>query len=215
MTAHIPPLRFRALTRHYDAVLAATTRERTWRAAVLRCVAVSMPAGHVLDLGCGTGSLLREMDRVPALAAWAIGIDRDERALDIASAKLAHPAATRLVRADARRLPFADASFELAVSCLFFHHLDDPAKRGALTELQRVLRPGARLVVADWGRPSGALTSIGFLAVRLLDGFACTRASARGTLPSMIAAAGFGSPLEKAVVGTPLGVVRVWEASRN
>src|SRR5581483_11007903 len=46
-------------------------------------------------------------------------------------------------------LPFDDESFDVVVSNYAFHHLDDPAKELALSEVRRVLVPGGRLVLCD------------------------------------------------------------------
>jgi ubiquinone/menaquinone biosynthesis C-methylase UbiE len=50
---------------------------------------------------------------------------------------------------DVTRLPFGDASFDLIVSSLSLHHWDDPG--AARPELARVLRPGGRIVIYDFG----------------------------------------------------------------
>lgn len=215
MGAYIAPLRVRAFTRYYDAVIRASTREQAWRGEVARCLARETPRGRVLDLGCGTGSLLHAL-RSTGLhrSVELVGCDLDVDALGIATGKLAGDAVA-LVRADARRLPFGNAEFDTAVSCLFFHHLDGEAKCGVLAELHRVLRPGGRLIVSGWGKPLGPGTWAGFQLVRLLDGFAVTRESARGTLPPMIADACFSDVSEVAATLTPLGVVRTWSAMRR
>ena len=141
------------------------------------------------------------------------GIDADARALEIAAGKIG-ARAVRLHRGMAQALPFADGTFDLVVSSLFFHHLPDAGKRATLREARRVLRAGGRLLLCDWGRPTGWLTHAGFAVVRLLDGFETTRASVAGTLPGLVAGEGFPQPIEHEAVVTPLGVVRSWTAKQ-
>jgi ubiquinone/menaquinone biosynthesis C-methylase UbiE len=90
----------------------------------------------------------------------------------------------------AEDLRFPDASFDCVTSTLMLHHLAPQPKRAALREAARVLRPGGRLVIADWGRPRDLLAAAGFLAVGLLDGFTPTRDHAAGQLPELLAEAG-------------------------
>ena len=55
----------------------------------------------------------------------------------------------------AEHLPFPGAAFDVVTSTLLFHHLPADAQCDALREIVRVLRPGGRLVVADYARPRG------------------------------------------------------------
>lgn len=207
--AYLPPLRFGFLTRWYDAVVDATTRSTTWRAQLVSLAALRH-GESALDIGCGTGTLAVALaDSAPGAAVF--GIDADTDALAIAAGK-AGSRAVRLHRGMAQALPFADGTFDLVVSSLFFHHLADPIKRATLREARRVLRAGGRLLVSDWGRPTGPLTHAGFALVRLLDGFETTRASVAGALPGFLVDEGFAQPTEHEPVVTALGVVRLWSA---
>ena len=87
-------------------------------------------------------------------------------------------------------VPLPDRSFDRVVASLVLHHLTTAQKRAALTEAYRVLRPGGRLHVADWGAPRDPAMRLAFLALRTLDGFERTRTHARGELPDMVAVRG-------------------------
>ncbi|MBL8788499.1 MAG: class I SAM-dependent methyltransferase [Deltaproteobacteria bacterium] len=100
------------------------------------------PGPRVLDLGCGTGALLRALeDRI----AHGVGVDASPGMVAVArrespSDKLAFEVI------DGPRLPFPDASFDVVVSLLSFRYLDwDPI----MDEVRRVLAPGGRLLVVD------------------------------------------------------------------
>ncbi len=99
---------------------------------------------RVLEIGCGTGTLLNEM---LARGFKAYGIDASGPMLRQAQAKLAakdwH---SRLVRARVTNLPFPDQSFETVVSTFPSNYIMQVA---ALKEINRVLYPGGRLVIVD------------------------------------------------------------------
>lgn len=107
-------------------------------------------AGHrVLDVGCGTGNLLRSTGkRHPDVDL--VGLDPDPRALARAGRKVRRAGlAVRLDRGFAQELPYPDNSFDRVLSSLMLHHLDSASKDALLAEVHRVLRPDGLLVLAD------------------------------------------------------------------
>jgi SAM-dependent methyltransferase len=97
--------------------------------------------GIVVDLGCSTGYLLEDLTaRYPQAVLFGV----DLVASGLAKAHQNAPGA-HLLQADVCALPFADASVDAAVSANLLEHVPDDQL--ALTELCRVLRPGARAVV--------------------------------------------------------------------
>jgi len=107
------------------------------------------PDSHILELGCGPGSLWRpNMVRIPA--GWQITLtDFSPGMLAEARANLAgaHPFAFE--QADAQAIPFADASFDAVIANHMLYHVPDRAK--AFTEIRRVLRPAGRFYAATNG----------------------------------------------------------------
>ena len=208
---YIPPLRFRWLTPWYDAIVRLTTREGTCKQR-LASLAALKNGDRVLDLGCGTGTLSQAL-AASAPGASVVGLDADDEALNIASRKTESTrGAIFYNRGFAQRMPFANGAFDVVASSLFFHHLDQGAKRAVLVEARRVLNHRGMLYIADWGKPAGPVSRAMFLLVQGLDGFETTRDSVQGTLPQLIRDAGFIALREDESVMTPLGVMRFWSA---
>lgn len=147
-------------------------------AATLRLLEALQPESgqRLLELGCGTGKTLTIAGRESGLELF--GLDRSLAMLRAARRRLRHvPAASRirLVRADARRLPWLDRSFDgvYAESVVCFQ--DDEAVASILSEVARVLRPGGRFVLneAIWrpGVPQEVASELHARAVRELGVF--------------------------------------------
>jgi SAM-dependent methyltransferase len=100
---------------------------------------------RVLDAGCGTGYGSKILARA---GADVVGVDIDPAALD--EAREAAPERVAFEMADARKLPFADAEFDVAVCFEVIEHVDDP--ESILDELRRVLRPDGLLVASSPNR---------------------------------------------------------------
>jgi len=107
-------------------------------------------AGHrVLDVGCGTGNLLRTTGKRHR-DVELVGVDPDLKMLARAERKLRRAGLkARLDRGFAQELAFPDASFDRVFSSLMLHHLDGESKGEMLAEVRRVLKPGGLLVLAD------------------------------------------------------------------
>lgn len=108
---------------------------------------------RALDVGCGTGTLALAAQRRVGAAGYMAGIDPGPAQIARARAKTArsHQAADFQVGV-IEKLPFADQSFDVVFSTLMMHHLPAPLKRQGLAEVARVLKPGGRLVIADFAR---------------------------------------------------------------
>jgi len=117
------------------------------RTAALGLATVPAPA-RVLDVGCGTGLVLRELAaRLPATEVL-VGIDPAPGMVEIArSSATAGDARIRFDTGTAEELPYADESFDLVISAVSFDHWAD--QRAGLLECRRVLAPGGSLVLSD------------------------------------------------------------------
>jgi ubiquinone/menaquinone biosynthesis C-methylase UbiE len=117
--------------------------------AVLNMVEKEYAPQVVLDVGCGTGRLLRKVrERWPT--AQLIGVDAAAGMID--RARQLMPYATFYV-SKAESLPLLDDSVDLALSTASFHHWQDKEK--ALREIKRVLRLGGRFILGDIWPPFG------------------------------------------------------------
>jgi len=140
---------FDGVARRYDltnTVLSAGL-DRRWRKRTRQCLELR-PGQRVLDLAAGTGVSTAELRRSGASAI----------ACDFSLGMLRAGRATRgrtnvpFVAGDGMHLPFADATFDAATISFGLRNVADPAL--ALRELARVVRPGGRLVVCEFSRPS-------------------------------------------------------------
>jgi ubiquinone/menaquinone biosynthesis C-methylase UbiE len=86
-------------------------------------------------------------------------------------------------------LPYAGGTFDCAASSLMFHHLPTPLKREMLAEVRRVLRPGGRLHLLDFG-PLGHGVPAAAVA-RVFGGFEEVGDNLAGRVPAFLTEAGF------------------------
>ncbi len=122
--------------------------DRAWRRIAIRALG-DTAAGDVLDLCAGT------LDFTAALAPRArsvVAVDFCAPMLEAGLAKIPAGANVRTVCADARELPLPDASVDAVVIGFGIRNVPEPER--ALAEARRVLRPGGRMVVVDFFRPT-------------------------------------------------------------
>jgi SAM-dependent methyltransferase len=208
---YVPALGFQWLTPAYDVVVRTTTRERTFKTALIEQADIG-PDQEVLDLACGTGTLAIWIKQ-RHLQANVRGIDGDPNILAIASRKAKEAnVPIGFDRGLSFSLPYPDASFDRVLSSLFFHHLCWRDKQRTAQELYRVMRPGGQLHVADWGRASGALMRAAFFAIQLLDGFENTQGNVEGRLVELFREAGFSDVSEQRTFATVFGTLSLYHA---
>jgi ubiquinone/menaquinone biosynthesis C-methylase UbiE len=192
--SYTPPLAYSALTPFYDITLELLGFGAAFKNGVARLADVREQE-TVLDLGCGTGSLLRALTAQQPHARYT-GLDPDLRALAAARRRLrAEAGRVSLIQGYAQHLPMTGQSFDVVLSTLIFHHLPDDAKRQAMREVHRVLRPGGRLLLVDFGKPRTVVARVQLRLGSVFDGSDNMRTNLAGGLPAMLADAGF-SPTE-------------------
>ncbi|WP_169986795.1 class I SAM-dependent methyltransferase [Microbispora sp. H10836] len=157
------------------------------RAAFTRVAMQARPrAGHrILDVGCGTGYLTRILAPVVTPSGHVTGVDPSPPMVEYARRRA--PGNCTYVVGEGQSLPFPDGSFDAVVSSLAVHHIPGDARPRALREMFRVLRPGGRLVIAEFRPPASPLAA---RLVGMLTGPAM-RHDPRDLLGSLIPDAGF------------------------
>ncbi|ABS64318.1 Methyltransferase type 11 [Parvibaculum lavamentivorans DS-1] len=207
----VPALGKSEFTNSYDKVIAVMTREKRWRPLVVNALALQT-GETVVDIGAGTGSqaiLLKQA--VPGIRI--IGIDPDPDVLAIARAK----AEAAAVEVDWRQ-GFGDEADQIAgseiadavVSSLVLHQCPMEVKSGILAAANRVLKPGGRLVIADFGLQRTFLMRTLFRQVQAVDGYEYTQPNAEGILAELIPAAGFTNFEERHVFPTHTGSISIY-----
>jgi SAM-dependent methyltransferase len=150
------------------------------RTAVLALSACAAPQ-RILDVGCGTGYLLRLLASKWPQATELAGIDAAAAMVEVAD-RLADDERLRFSVGVAERLPYPDGSIDLVVSSTSFDHWSD--QQAGLRECARVLVPGGRLVLVDQFSP--------WLSATLICGRSA-KARTRGRAGRLLSAAGFRS----------------------
>lgn len=137
---------FAANAGEWDGIRALHIPEDQVEGALLEFVGPSQVSAY-LDLGTGTGRIL---ELVAPRASRAVGIDLNGEMLTLARARIERASLNHVQvrRGDLFELPYADDSFELITVHQVLHYLEDPS--AAVAEAARVLKPGGRLVIADF-----------------------------------------------------------------
>jgi demethylmenaquinone methyltransferase/2-methoxy-6-polyprenyl-1,4-benzoquinol methylase len=138
---------FDRVARRYDLTNTVLTAglDRSWRRATRAALAVR-PGERVLDLAAGTA-----VSTLPLAAAGATAVACD---FSLGMLRAGRHRRVRLVAGDALALPFGDGAFDAVTISFGLRNVADPD--AALRELARVTRPGGRLVVCEFSRPTWA-----------------------------------------------------------
>jgi demethylmenaquinone methyltransferase/2-methoxy-6-polyprenyl-1,4-benzoquinol methylase len=148
---------FAGLPRWYDRMGAVLSfgQDPRWRRALVAGIDPT-PGERILDVATGTGLVAFELARRGG--CQVVGLDQSEDMLDGARARLADDPALAdqmtFVRGEAERLPFEDGEFDALTFTYLLRYVDD---RGAtMRELARVVRPGGRIGMLEFGVPQVA-----------------------------------------------------------
>ena len=144
-------------------------------------------AHSVLDVGCGTGTLIVMLKRRYS-AVEVVGVDPDSKALQRARKKVGRAGVSvQLDHGFADELPYGEQSFDRVFSSFMFHHLDEDERERTSREVLRVLKPGGSFHLLDFVSNE---TSHGFFE-RLFAGHALMKTNTSERILQLITRAGF------------------------
>ena len=159
---------FARIARRYDFLndLQSFGLHRSWKRRVVKLAQVT-PASQALDLCCGTGDIAFALAQ---RGAATTGLDFSAQMLAVAAQRQNNPKSKiqnlKFIQGDAQQLPFPENSFDIVTVGYGLRNLTS-WERG-LDEMFRVAKPGARLIVLDFGKPPNALwRTIYFTHLRL------------------------------------------------
>lgn len=184
----IPAAGFHIFTPFFDFICSFIGLGKAYRKKVLERVKVPNKKLRVLDAGCGTGSLAIELKKLkPKLELYAIDID--DGILSIAREKAKkQKLKINFKKAFIQKLPFPDKYFDFVYSSLVIHHLKAKDKELALEEICRITKKGGSFLLADFGKPRNALSSVfSFFSIVFEQGYE----NYKGKLPDMLLNAKF------------------------
>jgi demethylmenaquinone methyltransferase/2-methoxy-6-polyprenyl-1,4-benzoquinol methylase len=157
---------FATIAPRYDLIndVQSFGRHRRWKRRVAE-LAVVRPGDRALDLCCGTGDLALALAH---RGAQVVGLDFTEQMLAVAKKRIQYSVFSvqkenrqsairnpQFVRGDAQRIPFPDAEFDIVTVGYGLRNLAN--WETGLREMARVAKPGARLLVLDFGKPDNPL----------------------------------------------------------
>ncbi|MBG6140008.1 demethylmenaquinone methyltransferase [Longispora fulva] len=136
---------FDGVARRYDLTNTVLSfgQDRAWRRATRQALNLK-PGERCLDLGAGTGVSTEELARS---GAYVVGAD-----ISVGMLREGRNRGVPLLAGDALALPFADESFDAVTISYAIRNVHDPD--AALREMARVTKPGGRLVVCEFSRPT-------------------------------------------------------------
>jgi ubiquinone/menaquinone biosynthesis C-methylase UbiE len=170
------------------------------------------PHQVVLDIGCGTGTLVVLIKSLhPDIEV--VGLDPDPKALARARRKAGRASlSVRFDQGFSNEMPYPDRTFDRVFSSFMFHHLDRSEKAKTLTEVRRVLKPGGSLHLLDFG--GGEARGGDRLLARVFHAPDGMRDNFEGRVAALMAEAGFTQPTETAASrATLIGRVAYYSAS--
>jgi len=147
---------FARIARRYDFLndLQSFGLHRSWKRQVVDLAQIK-PGNRALDLCCGTGDITFALAK---RGADATGLDFSPQMLEVAAQRQQAGAKApnlRFIQGDAQQLPYPDKSFDIVTVGYGLRNLTS-WERG-VDEMHRVAKPGARLIVLDFGKPPNAL----------------------------------------------------------
>lgn len=140
----------------YDAYMRNVTfgREQVLREMTVDLAQVK-PGNSVLEIGCGTGTLTLAAKRRVGPAGEAFGIDQIPGMVAASQRKAAQANEKITFQAGSiDNIPFPDNRFDAVLCSFMIFHMSEETRRKGIAEIQRVLKPGGRLLVLDMASPA-------------------------------------------------------------
>jgi demethylmenaquinone methyltransferase/2-methoxy-6-polyprenyl-1,4-benzoquinol methylase/phosphoethanolamine N-methyltransferase len=153
--------------RIYDWLVRVHTfgNEQRFRSEILRFAELRSDES-VLDVGCGTGTLLIEAARTLGSGSLLHGLEPSSEMLAHARRKAkARIAGSNFVQGSADQMPFPENSFDVILCTMVFHHLPPAMQLGAIAEMCRVVRPGGRIVIVDMQAPPSVAAKLSLVTL--------------------------------------------------
>ncbi|MCS7172717.1 MAG: bifunctional demethylmenaquinone methyltransferase/2-methoxy-6-polyprenyl-1,4-benzoquinol methylase UbiE [Armatimonadetes bacterium] len=147
---------FSRIARRYDLLngLLSLGLHRRWKRFAVACTGIA-PGDAALDVCCGTGDLALLLWERAGAAGRVVGVDFSGPMVEVARSRAGSRKGLWFVQGDAESLPLPDEAFHAATVGFGIRNVADLDR--ALRELHRVLRPGGRLVILEFGQPRNPL----------------------------------------------------------
>jgi demethylmenaquinone methyltransferase / 2-methoxy-6-polyprenyl-1,4-benzoquinol methylase len=162
MAAADAPRIFTGIADSYDRVATVLSlgQDPRWRRALVEAIDAA-PTDRVLDVATGTGMVAQELhDR---FGCSVVGLDQSADMLRMARSR--DGVFETIVEGRAEELPFEDGAFDHLTFTYLLRYVDDPA--ATMRELARVVRPGGRVAMVEFGLPGGAWRPAWWLYTRI------------------------------------------------
>jgi ubiquinone/menaquinone biosynthesis C-methylase UbiE len=194
----------------YDRFVAlhSSDRQGDLRAYFAGCTGV-LPGDRVLDICCGTGTLLKRLHLLVGTDGLVVGLDFSRGMLSVARSKLASLRSVCLVQADAGCLPFRSDVFDAVTCAHAFYELKGSSQKACLQEILRVLKPAKPFLMIEHEIPRNRLVRTLFYLRLLLMG---ARRAIEILKKEKELLEGYFVNVQK--LGTPTGHSKIWMCYR-